>query len=196
MSFLACLSQSLSLFTSPRANSPSHFALSYHHLTAILAKRALNCTARPLLASSSSTLPAVAASTPSAVRSLATVTDAPNRTHGGLKDQDRIFQNAYMRHDHLLKGAKVSPHSYFSLLKGLVKCQRRLPLINLISHFVSSYFFSVPWRLASNQRHSIKRSRLDHQSNESFRNERSWWSWFPFRFEMVFHEQTWLGEGW
>ena len=30
----------------------------------------------------------------------------PPRVHGGLKDQDRIFTNLYMRHDHLLKGAK------------------------------------------------------------------------------------------
>ncbi|KAL9934097.1 hypothetical protein V8E36_007179 [Tilletia maclaganii] len=40
-------------------------------------------------------------------RTLATVTDAPVRHYGGLKDQDRIFTNAYMRHDHLLKGAKA-----------------------------------------------------------------------------------------
>lgn len=41
------------------------------------------------------------------VRGLATVQDPPKKTHGGLRDQDRIFQNVYMRHDHLLKGAKV-----------------------------------------------------------------------------------------
>lgn len=28
--------------------------------------------------------------------------------HGGLRDQDRIFTNAYMRHDHGIKGAMVS----------------------------------------------------------------------------------------
>lgn len=44
---------------------------------------------------------------PAAARGLATVTDAPKRSHGGLRDQDRIFQNAYLRHDHLLAGAKV-----------------------------------------------------------------------------------------
>ncbi|TFK22006.1 NADH-ubiquinone oxidoreductase 51 kDa subunit [Coprinopsis marcescibilis] len=38
-------------------------------------------------------------------RSLATVADTPVRRYGGLKDQDRIFTNAYLRHDHGLKGA-------------------------------------------------------------------------------------------
>ncbi|KAA1074302.1 NADH dehydrogenase [ubiquinone] flavoprotein 1, mitochondrial [Puccinia graminis f. sp. tritici] len=46
------------------------------------------------------------------LRSFATVsnsvpTNTPSRSHGGLKDQDRIFQNAYMKHDHLLKGAQA-----------------------------------------------------------------------------------------
>lgn len=41
------------------------------------------------------------------VRSFATVADPPVRRYGGLKDQDRIFQNAYCRHDHGLKGAQV-----------------------------------------------------------------------------------------
>jgi hypothetical protein len=49
---------------------------------------------------------------PSSTRAFATVSSAipanPSvRSHGGLKDQDRIFQNAYMKHDHLLKGAQV-----------------------------------------------------------------------------------------
>ncbi|KAI3618760.1 nadh-ubiquinone oxidoreductase 51 kda subunit [Moniliophthora roreri] len=39
-------------------------------------------------------------------RSFATVTDPPVRRYGGLKDQDRIFTNAYCRHDHGLKGAQ------------------------------------------------------------------------------------------
>ncbi|KAF8184220.1 hypothetical protein BJ912DRAFT_1023079 [Pholiota molesta] len=38
-------------------------------------------------------------------RSLATVADPPVRRYGGLKDQDRIFTNAYCRHDHGIKGA-------------------------------------------------------------------------------------------
>ncbi|KAN0066310.1 NADH dehydrogenase [ubiquinone] flavoprotein 1, mitochondrial [Thecaphora frezii] len=49
----------------------------------------------------------VASAAPCQARGLATVTDAPVRTHGGLRDQDRIFQNAYMRHDHGLKGAQA-----------------------------------------------------------------------------------------
>ena len=40
-------------------------------------------------------------------RTLATVADPPVRRYGGLKDQDRIFTNAYCRHDHGLKGAQV-----------------------------------------------------------------------------------------
>ncbi|KAN0111197.1 hypothetical protein V8E52_008809 [Russula decolorans] len=38
-------------------------------------------------------------------RHLATVQDTPVRRYGGLKDQDRIFTNAYSRHDHGIKGA-------------------------------------------------------------------------------------------
>lgn len=40
-------------------------------------------------------------------RGLATVTEAPKRTYGGLRDQDRIFQNLYGHHDFRLKGAQV-----------------------------------------------------------------------------------------
>ncbi|OBZ71539.1 NADH-ubiquinone oxidoreductase subunit, mitochondrial [Grifola frondosa] len=39
-------------------------------------------------------------------RGFATVQDPPVHHHGGLKDQDRIFTNAYCRHDHGLQGAK------------------------------------------------------------------------------------------
>ena len=48
---------------------------------------------------------------PALRRSLATVADPPVRRYGGLKDQDRIFTNAYCRHDHGLKGALVSSNS-------------------------------------------------------------------------------------
>jgi NADH dehydrogenase (ubiquinone) flavoprotein 1 len=41
-------------------------------------------------------------------RGYATVQDTPVRRYGGLKDQDRIFTNAYCRHDHGIKGAQVS----------------------------------------------------------------------------------------
>jgi hypothetical protein len=40
-------------------------------------------------------------------RNLATVQNTPVRRYGGLKDQDRIFTNAYLRHDHSIKGALV-----------------------------------------------------------------------------------------
>lgn len=36
---------------------------------------------------------------------MATVQDAPKRTYGGLKDQDRIFQNLYGHHGADLKSA-------------------------------------------------------------------------------------------
>lgn len=54
-------------------------------------------------------IPAVsrAVRTQSSNRSFATVADPPVRRYGGLKDQDRIFTNAYCRHDHGLKGAQV-----------------------------------------------------------------------------------------
>jgi len=48
----------------------------------------------------------------SARRSYAAVTDAaanPVKRHGGLRDQDRIFSNAYRMHDWQLKGAQVRP---------------------------------------------------------------------------------------
>lgn len=38
-------------------------------------------------------------------RGLASVADTPVRSHGGLRDQDRIFQNLYSAHDFRLKGA-------------------------------------------------------------------------------------------
>lgn len=44
-------------------------------------------------------------------RSLATVADPPVRRYGGLKDQDRIFTNAFCRHDHGIKGAMVRTYS-------------------------------------------------------------------------------------
>lgn len=39
------------------------------------------------------------------VRTLATVQDAPQRTHGNLADRDRIFTNIYRKHDYGIKGA-------------------------------------------------------------------------------------------
>ena len=64
----------------------------------------------------------------SARRSLATVQSGPTpgqeaavrkTGHGGLRDQDRIFTNAYMRHDHGIKGAMVSRLLCESVVGGL-----------------------------------------------------------------------------
>ena len=62
-------------------------------------------------------------------RTLATVaSDIPVRRYGGLKDQDRIFTNAYCRHDHGIKGALVRslpppppPSLWSSLPRSLVR---------------------------------------------------------------------------
>lgn len=124
------------------------------------------------------TLPSV--TVPSASRGLATVQDAPKRSHGGLKDQDRIFQNAYMRHDHLLKGARVS-------------CLRTF------SHDYSTSLTiphpSGPRRLAQNKGNYPQGPRLDHFTDEGIWNARPWWSWIPIRSQVVFHAQTRLGKG-
>lgn len=50
-------------------------------------------------------------------RGFATVQDPPVRRYGGLRDQDRIFTNAYCRHDHGIKGAMVC-FSFYVLLLG------------------------------------------------------------------------------
>ena len=84
---------------------------------------------------------------PALRRSLATVADPPVRRYGGLKDQDRIFTNAYCRHDHGLKGALVSSH-------GLI-C--RVPQSKFIS--------LVPRRLAPDKGHPSERRLLDHPNH-------------------------------
>jgi NADH dehydrogenase (ubiquinone) flavoprotein 1 len=59
-------------------------------------------------------------------RHLATVQDTPVRRYGGLKDQDRIFTNAYSRHDHGIKGAMVRfLFSDFSAFVASYACQSR-----------------------------------------------------------------------
>jgi NADH dehydrogenase (ubiquinone) flavoprotein 1 len=62
---------------------------------------------RALPATTAATRLATAASpTQQQKRTLATVNDAtPKRTYGGLKDQDRIFQNLYGHHGADLKSA-------------------------------------------------------------------------------------------
>ncbi|CCG83651.1 NADH-ubiquinone oxidoreductase 51 kDa subunit, mitochondrial [Taphrina deformans PYCC 5710] len=58
---------------------------------------------------------------PSLRRGLATVTDAPKRVHGNLRDQDRIFQNLYARYEPTLQNAMKLGDYYKTkelLLKG------------------------------------------------------------------------------
>ncbi|KAI5788838.1 hypothetical protein DFH27DRAFT_592308 [Peziza echinospora] len=61
----------------------------------------------PQLSASSAPTAIASNSTPASARrrTLATVADAPKRTYGGLKDQDRIFQNLYSHHGPDLKSA-------------------------------------------------------------------------------------------
>jgi len=72
----------------------------------------LSRTATPSKAATLSRAAALATSSTSSVqqqRSFATVQEgdaAPKRTYGGLKDQDRIFQNLYGRYPPDLKHAK------------------------------------------------------------------------------------------
>lgn len=69
----------------------------------------LSRTAAPTKASAKTLTNAVAAATTQQqCRSFATVQDgaAPSRTYGGLRDQDRIFQNLYGRFPPDLKSAK------------------------------------------------------------------------------------------
>lgn len=72
----------------------------------------LSRTAAPTKASARTITSAVSTATAAATttrqcRSFATVQDgAPKRTYGGLRDQDRIFQNLYGRYPPDLKHAK------------------------------------------------------------------------------------------
>ncbi|GAA5994653.1 NADH-quinone oxidoreductase subunit NuoF [Rhodotorula paludigena] len=71
-------------------------------------------SARPVLAAATRVggrrFPAPAAAAAAQRRAYAAVTDAaanPVKRHGGLRDQDRIFSNAYRQHDWTLKGAQA-----------------------------------------------------------------------------------------
>lgn len=82
------------------------------------------------------------------------------KTYGNLKDSDRIFTNVYKDTDPYIKGAL-----------------RRVKVLNYSG------------RLASYEGHSCKRSRLDHQLNQTFRFERQRRSWFPLRIKIFIHAQ-------
>lgn len=85
-----------------------------------------NSTARTVATaavSSASRLPLARSTAAVAIRGLATVSDTatPPKRYGGLKDQDRIFQNLYGQHGTDLKTAKKYGDWYKTkeiLLKG------------------------------------------------------------------------------
>lgn len=84
-----------------------------------------NSTSRTVAAaavSAASRLPVARSTAAVAIRGLATVSEAPPaKTYGGLKDQDRIFQNLYGQHSPDLKTAKKYGDWYKTkeiLLKG------------------------------------------------------------------------------
>jgi hypothetical protein len=97
----------------PRSNNIQHSALaevcSQHTITMILrpsshsAAKVAARASRPLPASTT----AACTTVPAQKRSMATVQDGkpPPRQYGGLKDQDRIFQNLYGRYGTDLKSA-------------------------------------------------------------------------------------------
>lgn len=103
-------------------------------------------------------------------RGLATVQDpppAPKRTKfGGLKDQDRIFQNLYGHHGADLKSAKKYGDWHKTkeiLLKG--------------HDWVCSLRGVHLWELAITMV-------IDYFRDQGFRFARTWWRWIPFRDEM------------
>ena len=47
----------------------------------------------------------------------------PSRSYGGLKDEDRIFQNLYGRHDWRLKGAMSRVRPYHIVIAPKLQCR-------------------------------------------------------------------------
>lgn len=99
-------------FSSTRAPKASIARDSVYNAPKMLVRHAP--TAQTLSAASHRALPAATAASRLSTattqsrpqrRNLATVQDAPKRTYGGLKDQDRIFQNLYGHHGADLKSA-------------------------------------------------------------------------------------------
>jgi hypothetical protein len=112
-------------------------------------------------------------------RTLATVADPPVRRYGGLKDQDRIFTNAFLKHDFGLKGALVRFFPFSTFLET-----KRVETLTLL----------VPRRLAQNKRNHLKGRLMDHSNYERFRSTWTRRSRFPQRSQMELHEQAWLGK--
>ena len=88
-----------------RAHTQTAFTMLARHAPASSALAAAAHRALPA-ATAATRLSTAAAPSPQQKRTLATVNDtAPKRTYGGLKDQDRIFQNLYGHHGADLKSA-------------------------------------------------------------------------------------------
>ena len=109
-------------------------------------------------------------------RTFATVQDPPVRRYGGLKDQDRIFTNAYSRHDHGIKGALVSHDSHLD-----------------VSHRLTGRV--VQRRLAPDKGYSLEGRQLDYSDHQGLRPAWPWWCRLPKWSEVEFYEQARLGEG-
>src|SRR5277367_3095808 len=112
-----CLPTTIPLNRAQRA-----LAMLSRHAPSPKSVSAISARVLPSTACATTRLPSI--STPQQTRSLATVQDAPppKKTHfGGLKDQDRIFQNLYGHHGADLRSAKKYGDWYKTkeiLLKG------------------------------------------------------------------------------
>lgn len=102
-------------------------------------------------------------------RGLATVQDAPppKRTNfGGLKDQDRIFQNLYGHHGADLKSAKKYGDWY-----------KTKEILDKGHDWVCA-------RVANAYHRRILMLDTDHFRDQGIWSARAWWRWIPFRNEM------------
>lgn len=90
-----------------RAQLDTALKMLARHAPAAQTLSAVTHRALPAASAATRLSTAAATTTPSQPqrRTLATVNDAPKRTYGGLKDQDRIFQNLYGHHGADLKSA-------------------------------------------------------------------------------------------
>lgn len=106
---------------------------------------------------------------PSQTRGLATVQDAPppKRTHfGGLKDQDRIFQNLYGHHGADLKSAQK--YGDWHKTKEIILKGHDWVLSSCIGYLVPL----------------LTKSEKDYIRNQSLRPPWTRWRWLPLRHEM------------
>lgn len=153
-------------------------------------------------------------------RSLATASEPdapPVRHYGGLKDQDRIFTNVYNKHDWGIKGAMVSLRRsaerdqtrriengeghpslgrlvYISHREGFQKkpplSRRRNKRARSRADLGALPFEQGSRRLAQDEGDSSQRRYLAHRHHQEVWTQRKRRSWFPFRSQVVLHEQT------